>query len=111
MYRWMSGEKKFCFVTLRTEAEAEKGPHSAPSNWRREGWFFDRGIRCAGLQLNDIQLMGRPLRIGRPACLLFTRVRALTKAFPCQDGHRTTSPLRRRCDQTLFPTQPFQPCP
>ena len=41
---WMSGEKKFCFVTFRSEAEAANG-----------------------LQLDNIQLMGRPLRIGRPS--------------------------------------------
>lgn len=41
---WMSGEKKFCFVTFRNELEAEKG-----------------------MQLDNIQLMGRPLRIGRPS--------------------------------------------
>ena len=43
MYRWMSGEKKFCFVTLRTEAEAEKGPHSAPFKLDNKGGLFDRG--------------------------------------------------------------------
>jgi RNA recognition motif-containing protein len=41
---WMSGEKKFCFVTFRNEDEAMKG-----------------------MQLDNIQLMGRPLRIGRPS--------------------------------------------
>lgn len=41
---WMSGEKKFCFVTFRNDTEAEKG-----------------------MQLDNIQLMGRPLRIGRPS--------------------------------------------
>eukprot|EP01045_Picozoa_sp_COSAG04_P017004 COSAG04_NODE_1471_length_6586_cov_1.959149_4_plen_65_part_00 len=43
MYRWMSGEKKFCFVTLRTEAEAEKGPHSAPFKLDTRVLPFDRG--------------------------------------------------------------------
>ena len=71
MYRWMSGEKKFCFVTLRTEAEAEKGPRSASFKLDDKGGIFDGGIRCAGLQLNDIQLMGRPLRIGRPKPTFF----------------------------------------
>jgi hypothetical protein len=41
---WMSSEKKFCFVTFRSEEIAVKG-----------------------LQLDNIQLMGRPLRIGRPS--------------------------------------------
>jgi len=41
---WMSGERKFCFVTFRSEKETENG-----------------------LQLDNIQLMGRPLRIGRPS--------------------------------------------
>ena len=41
---WVSAEKKFCFVTFRTEEMA-----------------------VSGLQLDNIQLMGRPLRIGRPS--------------------------------------------
>eukprot|EP01051_Picozoa_sp_SAG22_P000856 SAG22_NODE_27_length_29018_cov_465.809646_39_plen_188_part_00 len=40
----MNSEKKFCFVTFRTEDESAKG-----------------------LQLDNIQLMGRQLRIGRPS--------------------------------------------
>lgn len=41
---WMNAEKKFCFVTFRNEEEALKG-----------------------MQLDNIQLMGRSLRIGRPS--------------------------------------------
>ena len=83
-----------------------------PSNWITRLVFLTGGIRCAGLQLNDIQLMGRPLRIGRPKPAFFylPAARIDQGISLCQDGRRITSPLRRRCDQTLFPTQPFQPC-
>ena len=50
---WMSGERKFCFVTFRSEKETENG-----------------------LQLDNIQLMGRPLRIGRPSDYVPTKAGA-----------------------------------